>query len=194
MSVETTVFKAIGTRPLILHNGHLANPRDKYSKMIKEVTGKKHKTEADLEEIARLNWFGGMYAAGSPPVPVVLGEGMEAAIRSAAKISKRGKDVQQGLACPESHYQIEYVGTKDLDEMWKSGEFASEAMVKVGQSKVERTRPMFNEWSIPFDVEYETEILSRDDVIHFVTLLGNRVGIFDWRPRYGKFFTEILRG
>jgi hypothetical protein len=37
----------VGTAPLLMHNGQTADPLNKYAKMLKSVSGKRKKTEAD---------------------------------------------------------------------------------------------------------------------------------------------------
>ena len=39
--------------PMISHNSQLANPLNRYSKAMKALTGKRKKTDQDIEDIAR---------------------------------------------------------------------------------------------------------------------------------------------
>ena len=59
MSEKFYQCKIRSLSPLIMHNGQLADPFNHFSKAKKEITGKRAKTDADMMEIARLDWFGG---------------------------------------------------------------------------------------------------------------------------------------
>jgi len=45
-------FHIKGVSPLIMHNGELVDPENKWAKLIKEITPKKKKTEEDLVLLA----------------------------------------------------------------------------------------------------------------------------------------------
>lgn len=51
-------FRIAGVSPLLMHNGRLVNPADEYARKMKEVSSKRKKTDADYEEMGRLEWFG----------------------------------------------------------------------------------------------------------------------------------------
>ncbi len=59
----TEIIKAnlIGISTLLMHNGRLANPTDKWTKALKEVTSKKKKTEEDHLEIKKMEWRASLY-------------------------------------------------------------------------------------------------------------------------------------
>jgi len=44
-------FQIEGTQPLMLNNNQVVNPFNKYTKMLKPLTAKKKKTEADMTAI-----------------------------------------------------------------------------------------------------------------------------------------------
>ena len=48
MAWTTLTYKITGDAPLIMHNGDLANPLSKAAKALKQVTGKKKKTDAAI--------------------------------------------------------------------------------------------------------------------------------------------------
>src|ERR671914_89551 len=60
---EKYACQITGVAPLILYNGHLADPLNYYAKEMKKISGKRHKTEADLEELAPLEWHGSLYVS-----------------------------------------------------------------------------------------------------------------------------------
>ena len=62
-----------GTAPLLMHNARLVDPLDMVVKKIREVSTKTKKTDEDHEEIAKLEWLGGIYYDPSlgPYVPTL---------------------------------------------------------------------------------------------------------------------------
>ena len=60
-NIVTVNVRLEGHQPLIIHNSQLANPLNKWSKLMKDVTSKRKKTDADLLELQRLEFMGGMY-------------------------------------------------------------------------------------------------------------------------------------
>jgi hypothetical protein len=79
----------VGTAPLVMHNGQTADPLNKYAKMLKAVSSKRKKTEADYEELARIEFFAGLYMdQNEPAIPARL---LEAAVVEGARKSKSGK-------------------------------------------------------------------------------------------------------
>jgi len=73
---RTLKVEIIGTAPLIMHNGQTADPLNRYAKAMAEISGKRSKTEADLEQMAWLDFIGSLYmGTDGPVVPGRLIEG-----------------------------------------------------------------------------------------------------------------------
>ena len=64
---ESTIWKACDR---LMHNGQLSDPLNEWTKAKKKITDKKKKTDADHEEVSRLEWMGGLYLFnGAPCIP-----------------------------------------------------------------------------------------------------------------------------
>ena len=121
-----------GTVPLLMHSGQLANPLADITKQVKKVSGKRAKTDADHEELARLEWLGSLYLRdGRPCLP---GMNLEKALVEAARKSKRGKQAMAGILCPEDAF-LEYEGPKDPKQLWERPEFRFVVGVKVQMAR-----------------------------------------------------------
>lgn len=186
--MKKSKYRLTGVSPIIFHNGDLANPRNPIAKQMKEVSGKRKKTEADLDRLAELEFKGGLYVNESKR-PIVPAEGIEAIVRAGAKKSKEGKTAQSGVFCLESS-ALEYDGPKDPDGLWKDDRFVIVAGVKVGQSRVMRTRPKFDKWSCVVELSYNPEVCNEEQIFNWLKVAGEQCGAFDWRPRYGRFTVE----
>lgn len=167
-----------------MHNGQTANPLNEFSKEIKKVSGKRAKTDADLEELARLEWHAGLYLKdGKPCIP---GEVLEATLVEAAKKIKMKKNVQAGLYC-DGFFPIVYDGSANLKELWEDRRFRFTAIVRVKNNRIPRTRPIFQEWSAEVMITYDDGQLNPSTVRELLVAAGNNVGLMDWRPKFGRF-------
>jgi hypothetical protein len=73
--------------------------------------------------------------------------------------------------------------------------------VVIQQKRIIRVRPMFpsnvgdisKSWSIQFVIEYdETVIESEKALVKAMDDAGKYIGLCDFRPKYGRFQSEIL--
>lgn len=175
-----------------MHNGRLANPGDRYTLMLSGVTSKRNKTPADYEEMARIEFIGGLYMGDDGPV--IPGHVVEAALigrGGAARSEKKGKQAAAGLFVPDD-YPLIYDGPRDVKGLWEDERFRFEAMVRVGQARIARTRPIFKNWAAEVDVIFNPELVSPAEVDRWMNIAGATVGLMDWRPRYGRFEVEKI--
>jgi len=177
-------FNIRGVAPMIHHNAQLSDPLNEWVKKIQAYTSKRKKTIEDHEEIARLEWFGSLYLNESGPV--VPASNLERMLRDAAAKSKLGKQVQAGLLVLEDAPVI-YKGPKDPTKMWDSQKFFTRASCKIGQQRVIRTRPSWDDWELKFIVQFDESMLDENKIRDFVSLAGRVCGLGDWRPKYGRF-------
>lgn len=183
-SYQILTFRIIGAGPVLFHNGQLADPLSPFVKSIAEITGKRKRTDADHEELARREWMGGLYMGdGGPVIPWQMLEG--AVIRGAMK-EKRGPAAKAGLLV-EKNASLEYDGPRDPKDLWKDERFRLRVAAKVGTSRVMRTRPHFDNWAADVEIKFLPSLLNARDVRNFLVAAGEQVGIGDWRPRYGRF-------
>jgi len=190
--IEKLNFRIAGTAPLIMHNGQLADPANEWTRAVKEISGKRKKTEADYKEMARLEWMGALYLQdGCPCIP---GHVFEAALigkGGAARKQKMGKQAAAGLYVTKN-FPLIYEGPSDPKELWLDEKFRFVVAVKVGQARIMRTRPIFHEWSAEVEIEFDPDLVNADDVRLWVRTAGYEVGLMDWRPKFGRFdVTEI---
>ncbi|MBA9063155.1 hypothetical protein GGQ91_002543 [Methylobacterium fujisawaense] len=182
-------FKLTSVSPLVMHNGRLANPLDPMAKALKVVSGKRGKTDADFEELARIEFLGGLYVGEDGPC--IPGELIEATLIAAAKKSKRGPAAKAGLLSDGNH-RLVYDGPRAPDDLWSDERFRLVAGVRVGQARVMRTRPIFRNWSAEIFVDFMPGQLNPAEVAEMVRTAGEVVGLGDWRPRFGRFTVETL--
>jgi hypothetical protein len=191
MAQQSYSFKITGIAPLIVHNGELADPFYAFSQEIKKISGKRKKTEADHEMMAKLEWRGGLYV--NEGKLIVPSDCFEASLVGAAKLSRLGKDAARGLFV-EDHLLIEGDGVPEsvdeaaLDEMYDSRKFVFRKGVRVGTAKVMRTRPIFGTgWSARATIVFNDAVFNKQQIEDLAESAGSQIGLCEWRPRYGRF-------
>ena len=180
-------FHIEGVSPLIMHNGQMADQGNTYARQLKEVTSKRKKTDADYDEMARIEWFGGLYLLdGEPSLPGFVFEAALIGKGGAARQEKQGKAAAAGLFVTED-FPLEYDGLRDPEKMWEDGSFRDSRLVNVQRAKIMRTRPIFKEWNAAPVVEFDAVLINRETVERWVNVAGRLVGLMDYRPKYGRF-------
>lgn len=181
---KTLTTRIVGVAPFLAHNGQTADPLNKFAKAMKEISGKRKKTEADLIELARIEYLAGLYMGPNGPIiPSVM---LEAAITEGAKKAKNGKLTQAGVIV-DRHADLEYDGPRSTEGLLADDSFRLVNPVRIGQQKVVRTRPIFREWAADIEVKYLDDIIGERDLLAAIRAAGVYCGIGDWRPRNGRF-------
>lgn len=184
MEYKRLSFKIRSVSGLVMHNGQLADPLNKHSKEIRKISGKRKKTEADFEQLARLEWFGSLYLHNG--VPCIPGEVLEAGFIEASRKSRRGQQAKAGIVA-DAFFPIEFDGPKSPDELWEDEKYRLTVGVRIQKNRIMRTRPIFREWAASVHLDYLPDQLDMGEVIETMGILGRVVGLGDWRPRFGRF-------
>jgi hypothetical protein len=189
MVSDFVTLRLIGIRPLLMHAGRLCDPLDPIACELARITGKRLKTASDHREIARIEWYGGLWLAdGAPCIPA---EAIEAAFIAGAKMQRRGKQAAAGIEV-DGPAKLFYDGPQDIDELWKQERFRLRVPVRVGTARTMRTRPRFDSWNVDFKASFLPSLLSPSLIADIFAASGFARGIGDWRPKFGRFRVECL--
>lgn len=184
---------AVEGDPLIMHNGLLADPTYDYTRKIKPIAAKRKKTDDDYEEIARLEFLGGLYYTDALG-PYLPGLNVRRALIDAARLSREGKNVERGLVRISRENRLEYDGPRLKEDLWADARFVHRALVKIsGRGTVNRTRAQFHDWSARVDIEFDSTVLNTADLIRLAETAGAYIGLGDGRPFFGGRF-EVKAG
>lgn len=180
-----------GVAPLKMHNGQLANPLNKWSKLIKSITAKRKKTDEDHEEIARLEFMGGLYL-DKELEPCIPGVNIEGCFVGGAKKQRLGEQFKAGLFCDgnDGNWKLKYKGPKTAEALWKDERFRNICGASVGQSTIQRCRPYFAEWSLTFEVQFDPEMIDEKQVVETLGIAGRYCGLCDHTPKFGRFVVK----
>lgn len=188
--MTTCKVKIEGTRPLLMHNGRLADPLDPATKSLSAAAKKKSKSDDEIADVSRLEFEGSLYIddKSGPYLPV---DNLQAMLVEGARKRKLGKEFESlvEVVVPETGpegYRLEYKGPRDPKGLW-SAKMYLRKQARVGQSRVMRTRPRFKDWSCSFEIEILEDGPDAEHVQRALTDAGRLIGIGDWSPRYGRF-------
>lgn len=182
-----------GTAPLLMHNISLSDPLNETVREMKKITAdKKFKnTDEGIEQLARLEFAGGLYH-DSAVGPYLPSENITGSFVAAAKATRQGKTISRALLLLDDS-PLAYEGPRDIDGLWADARFHDRRMVKVRQAKVARTRPRFDNWRAEFDGDLDTELINLREFVEIAELAGRSEGVGDYRPRFGRFVSEVTQ-
>ena len=173
-----------------MHSGQTADPLNPFSKAMKAISSKRSKTESDYEEMAKVEWFASLYVNKEGFV-ILPGHVLEATFHAGSRKAKLGKQAQAGMFVYD-HAPLEFDGCElDKNALFERDQNRHCAAVRIGQSKVMRTRSIFEDWSADVEITYNDTMLNKSQVIQSVLDAGEQVGICDWRPKFGRFHAEF---
>lgn len=186
-------FKATlrGISPLIMHNGLLADHENAFAIELSKVSKGKAK---DYTKAAEIEWLGSLYtdAKGEPCIPVDV---ILAVVIEGAKAYKLGKSAKAGVydVPGTESFRLDYPGTRDVNKLKLLPEFRDRRGVRVQQSRIIRSRPIFRKWSVSIELEFDPSMISREQISDSLIRAGKAIGIGDFRPRYGRFILEEFK-
>lgn len=186
--------KIIGTKPMLMHNGRLANPLDKHTRQLKQITSKRKKTDDDHMALMFLEARGSCWETedGRLGVPTAA---VWRSIQDSAKVDKLGKAVGQALLFDPVVQPITVGGRKwSCDEYINdtNGAYIDYRSVKVGTSRTMRARPIISAgWESTFQFELITEVLDPHLLAPVIDRAGRLFGVGDYRPTYGTYRAEV---
>lgn len=179
-----------GRTPLLMHNVRLADPDDEVTRQISAITSKRKKTPEDRRDIARLEWFGGLYLDNGQIV--VPATNIKKCIIEAAKVHKLGKAVGRALTPVDMNVSLAYEGSEDPQDLYDRSEFHFRTSVGVGANRTQRTRPQFPTWAVAMDALLLDDVLDISDLTRMVQLAGSVEGLGDGRVLgFGRFDGQV---
>lgn len=194
-----------GTRDLLLHSSAGMNPRNPILQTTKPIRGRrgKNKTERVVESIEKADWLasgiwqteGKVWLEGEDfcfedfEQPVLPAEYLCRAAQVAATATKSGTKVKQALSEGLSgDAVILYDGPTKAENMWLDHRFVDCRSVVVQRNRIMRNRVRIPAgWQATLDLTLDSTILDLDEMSNILSDAGHRVGVGDYRPKFGRF-------
>lgn len=189
--MKTVKFKIKSQSPMLMHSDRTANPMNEYTKKLKAITGKRKKTDDDHLEIAKIEFEASCYFDTGWYIPSA---NFEAMLLASAKHFKLGTTIKQALLVPDNSEFIFDDCDISPEDLFSVSEYVDQRTVKVGTAKTIRTRPIFKTWETTFTCWLDTDKMDVDTLEQIVANAGKYVGLGDYRPRFGRFESEVING
>lgn len=189
MAWKTVKYQLTSDCPMLVHNGQTADPLNKFAKAMKQISGKRKKTDADYEELARLEFLAGLYMG--PDGPVIPAPNVDSMLVAAAKKNREGQLAKSGVFCL-GDTPLAYDGPRTTEALWQDERFRHVAIVRVQSARIARTRPVFNEWAATVAVQMEETVINLSQLDDWFRIAGTQIGLGDWRPQHGRFSATRL--
>lgn len=186
MSMDLLTLRITGTSPLMMHSDKLANPLNPATKLHKELTGKRKKTDDDHLAIARSEFIAGAYFDKALGM-YVPGANFDATFLAGAKLQKLGTHWKRGAVVMTDKAKLIYKGPPTPEGLWDDQSFVDCRGVKVGTAKIMRYRPIFLDWSLSLEVAINTDVLNIEEARKAIEDAGKLIGVCEYRPRFGRF-------
>jgi len=65
--------------------------------------------------------------------------------------------------------------------------------VVIIKARIVRARPRFDKWALSFAVEFDQEITNKGKIKEILDFAGQRIGIGDYRPLFGRFIVTEFK-
>lgn len=183
-------IQMVGTTPMLMHNGRLADPLDPAARSMKPLTAKRRKTDEDYEQLGRVEFAGSIYI--DPDVgPYLPADNIWRTIYDSAKKSNQGPRIKEGFLVTSEINPLAYPGPRDLDGLWADKRFVFRKVVRNQQNRVPRTRPIFQQWRADCEALLDESVLNFADLQVIAQRAGDLIGLGDWRPRFGRFTADV---
>lgn len=109
----------------------------------------------------------------------------------AAKKSRKGMTAKAGMFVSDNALLV-YDGPKDPNELWGMPKFIFTTGVRVQKARINRSRPIFRQWSAKVTVHFLPDVLNASEIKEFMNTAGGLIGLLDWRPKFGRFTAEVV--
>jgi hypothetical protein len=181
-------MRLIGVQPLMQSNPVMANPLHPLARQVSAITGKRKKTEEDHLQIQYLKWLGSLYYDDEIG-PYLPEDHLWSALEAAAKMTKEGPSIRQGLMIIGKKFPILYNGPRDIAGMYSDpdGRFVDVRDANASGRKIQASRVIFPHWECDVEFSFDPQVLDFANLKRIAEICGLRVGCGTYRKKFGRF-------
>ena len=206
MAIRRFEIAVTGASPLLLSNNLCSDPLSQASKDKKHFTSKRAKADADHMALRLIDWVYSGYWSKAGAVEIddventvnfdgfsdltLPSQNFARCLRNGATAFKLGKEINRALIV-ENEPLIQYDGPKTAEEMVADSRFILTSPVVRMKVTNWITRLILPQWSVNYQVTVDDERISVDALERICQTAGRFEGLGTWRPRYGRFLSEM---
>ena len=186
MAIRTYQCEIIGTAPLIQHGTAGMDPDNPGVQELAKLTKKRGSNRTDTDS-ARMRDLESILSVWERDGKVtIIAPAIRGCIEGAARTLKQGAQVRRGLRVRFGVEFFHNVPGETYEEVAIAAKWTTD--VKVGQSRIMRTRAKFDEWSARFWLDCDDEQIDQSQLETWIDIAGRQIGIGDWRPDKSGFY------
>jgi hypothetical protein len=181
----------VGQTPLLMSSADYDRQGDTY-KAYQTLAKKRGKTDEDMARLQELEFLTRLYM-DEDLGPFIPGINVKELLRSAATEQRLGEVVIREMIVPELRLPLGYDGPRDADGLWAGGFYDTRMVANGGaqKSRVERTRPCFDDWSLVAEVAWDPSYIEMGQMESIVER-SKKFGLGDGRKiGFGSFDAEL---
>jgi hypothetical protein len=190
---EVYVLRLEGVTPLLMASPE-SDRRGKTYVAYRQLSRKRGKTTADEDRLRELEFHVLIYHDKQIGC-FIPGRNVKEMLREAATKIRKGEDVRRSLVVPEYRNPQIYNGPRNPDELFDEGFYDTRMVANAGVNagRVERTRPMFEEWALEFELAIDPEELDPEELRYAVDRAQRKGGLGDGRRGldFGRFTAAL---
>lgn len=205
--MKTLRVKWTGIRPLLMHNAAMIDPDNEHVRAKSELQSLLKAAKKDdytgrevlRRKIERTEWEGSLYWNDDMGLYVPGTNIFKCIVEGARKIpGKAGKRAEAAIV-PIDDTKIETAAPypRDLNKLYATAQFSLRQAVRIPPrtgARMMAVRPLIpTGWWFEFDVEFDEKELPEKDLIDACVTSGSLIGVCDWRPRFGRFQSEVVK-
>lgn len=179
-----------GTSPLLMKSGEYDRSSETF-RAFSVLSTKRGKSLDDQQRLRELEWTLGLYLDADLG-PYIPGKNVKELLRSAATKYRKGEDVKRSLVIVQHRIPLLYDGPRDQAELWAAGYEKTMMVANAGPGggRVDRCRPMFDDWAVAVEIAFDPEDID-PDLIPVIAERAQKYGLGDYRPARGGDFGQF---
>ncbi len=191
--MKTVQVTLTGISPMMMHADTLVDPLNPKAIAHKKLTSDRklkatHEGQVLIAESLFMNSF---YLNSSNKIILPMLNIRKSLIEGARRF-KLGKDIERSMNFYEDP-ELQYPSKQTPAKMWSDyGQHVDARSVVIGRAKVMAYRPLFNEWSVTFQCQFDPEVINLDSLRECWDSAGTMACIGDFRPLFGKYRAEVV--
>ena len=195
--MKSIKVKFTGLDSLLQNNPQMSDPLNKYSKEMKQVSGKRKKTDDDIMLMRKIELRAKIYHDEQLGIYVPatwVTASIQGVSWSRAKIKKA--DIRAAVFVTQPKLKLTYADmdkVKSPIDIVDNEVFHNVMSLKQGQVRVVKATPIFNKWSFECELDFDDTIINESELKSLIEYGAQFGGFGDFRPTYGRASVEFLK-
>ena len=187
-NTQTLRCRIFGGR-ILMHADTTVDPLHPLTRKMKKLSSSRKKTDDTHEQMGDIEWRAGIYH-DEKLGPYIPSANVLRCIQAGGTATKMGAAIKRSVFSLEDKIKLIYDGPSGLEKLAADPRFRDRRSVAVQRARVMRTRPVFHDWSLEFDLIFSPGKLDGTELAGILATAGAMIGLGDYRPTFGRFAVD----